>query len=141
MGLKPMRLPIPIWWVIVGGVILDISHVMVQLDRTEPVTGSTRNGSHSIAAVILIALFGFIDRRHANIWLGITIGALSHLWRDMGTGLVPLAWPILDDLWGTSFTRYVVGLIGLTLAMIGSGALLATHEAATRATGSPTPPA
>ena len=91
MGLKAMRLPIPIWCVIVGGVILDIGHVMVQLDLTEPVTGSTRNGTHSIAAVILIALFGFIDRRHANIWLGITIGALSHLWRDMGTGLVPLA--------------------------------------------------
>lgn len=141
MGLKAMRLPIPIWCVIVGGVILDIGHVMVQLDLTEPVTGSTRNGTHSIAIVILIALTGFIDRRHANIWLGITIGALSHLWRDMGTGLVPLAWPILDDLWGTSFTRYLVGLIGLMIAMIGSGALLATNEAATRATGSPTPPA
>lgn len=132
LGLRAMRLPVPVWSVIVGGVILDVGHVMIQLDFSESVTGSSRNGTHSIAAVILIALIGFIDRRHANIWLGLTIGAVSHLWRDMGTGLVPLAWPLSNDLWGTSFTRYMVGLIGLTVAMIGSGALLTTHQHATR---------
>jgi len=132
MGLRALRLPIPVWSVIIGGVILDIGHILIQLDFAEPVTGSSRNGTHSIAVVFLIGMIGFIDRRHANVWLGITIGALSHLWRDMGTGLVPLAWPLSDDIWGTSFTRYMVGSIGITVAMIGSGALLATYEAATR---------
>lgn len=132
MGLRALRLPIPVWSVIIGGVILDLGHILIQLDFTEPVTGSSRNGTHSIAVVVLIGMIGFIDRRHANVWLGITIGALSHLWRDMGTGLVPLAWPLSDDIWGTSFTRYMVGSIGITVAMIGSGALLATYEAATR---------
>jgi membrane-bound metal-dependent hydrolase YbcI (DUF457 family) len=85
-----------------------------------------------VFAVILLALIGFLDRRHANVWLGITLGAISHLWRDMGTGLVPLAWPLTDQVWGTSFTRYMVGLIGVALAIVGSAALLDTWAHANR---------
>ena len=127
-GVRAMRLPIPFWSVLIGGVILDVGHVMIQLDFSEPIDGSSRNGTHSILVVALIALGGFVDQRRANLWLGITIGALSHLWRDMGTGLVPLAWPFSDEIWGTSFTRHMVGLAALPVAMIGSGALLAIHE-------------
>ena len=108
-----MKLPIPIWSVIVGGVILDIGHVMNQLDFTEPITGSGRKGTHSI--MILIALIGFIDQPDANMWLGITIGASSHLRRANDTELVPPNWPVSHDIWGTSFTLYMVGLIGLTI--------------------------
>ncbi len=126
LALRALRLPIPIWSVLIGGVILDLGHVMNMLDFTEPIAGSSRNGTHSVFMVILLALVGFIDRRHANVWLGITLGAISHLWRDMGTGLVPLAWPLTDQVWGTSFTRYMVGLIGVALAIVGSAALLDT---------------
>lgn len=131
LGLRALRLPIPIWSVLLGGVILDVGHVMTLLDMTEAIAGSSRNGSHSIFAVILLALIGFIDRRHANVWLGITLGALAHLWRDMGTGTVPLAWPVSDQVWGTSFPRYMVGLLGGALAMIGSGALLEVYARST----------
>lgn len=134
MGVKAIGMPIPVWSIIIGGAILDLGHVLIQLDFAEPITGSSRNGTHSLALVTMIALLGFIDRRHANVWLGIAIGASSHLWRDMGTGLVPLAWPLSDDVWGTSFTRYMAGLMGLTAAMIGGGALLATYEHASRDT-------
>lgn len=132
LGLRALRLPVPVWSVLAGGVVLDVGHVMIQLDFSEPVMGSSRNGTHSLLAVAIIALVGFIDRRHANVWLGIALGALSHLWRDLGTGLVPLAWPISDELWGTSFRRYLAGLTGITLVMIGSGTLLAVHARTTR---------
>ncbi|MBA3276264.1 MAG: metal-dependent hydrolase [Chloroflexia bacterium] len=138
-GLRAMRLPIPIWSVLVGGVILDVGHVMIQLDFSEPIDGSSRNGTHSILIVTVIAIVGLVDQRRAILWLGITIGALSHLWRDMGTGLVPLAWPFSDEIWGTSFTRYMVGLAALTVAMIGSGALLAIHERANHDAGAIVP--
>lgn len=134
VGLRALRLPVPVWSVLLGGVALDIGHVMAILDVAEPIAGSSRNGSHSIFAVILLALIGFIDRRHANVWLGITLGALAHLWRDMGTGTVPLAWPVSDQVWGTSFPRYMVGLLGGALAMIGSGALLEVYARSTRTT-------
>jgi membrane-bound metal-dependent hydrolase YbcI (DUF457 family) len=130
LGLAAVRLPIPIWSVLLGGMVLDLGHLLTQLDVTEPIAGSSRNGTHSVFAVILLALVGFIDRRHANVWLGITLGAITHLWRDMGTGFVPLAWPLSDRVWGTSFTRYMIGLIGVALAMIGSGALLEVHSRA-----------
>jgi len=138
IGLRAMRLPIPIWSVLVGGMVLDIGHVLTWMEFTEPIAGSSRNGTHSVFALILLALIGFLDRRHANIWLGITLGALSHLWRDMGTGTVPLVWPLIENVDGTTFTRYMIGLLGATIAMIGSGALLETHAHAIR---EPTEPA
>ena len=127
IGLRGLNLPIPIWSVLVGGVVLDFGHILNLLDYTEPISGSTRNGTHSVFALILLASIGFIDRRHANVWLGITLGALSHLWRDMGTGAVPLVWPFMENVEGTSFTRCMIGLLGASIAMIGSGALLETH--------------
>lgn len=128
LGLWSIRLPIPVWSVLLGGVVLDTGHILNWIDLAEPIAGSSRNGSHSVFIVILLAMIGFLDRRHANAWLGITLGAITHLWRDMGTGFVPLAWPITEQVWGTSFTRYMVGLIGVSLAMIGSGMLLAVWQ-------------
>jgi len=129
LGLRAMRLPVPVWSVLAGGVVLDIGHIFSLLDVIEPITGSTRSGTHSMFVVTMLAMVGFLDRRHANIWLGITIGALSHLWRDMGTGFVPLAWPFVSEqLWGTSFTRYMVGLFGLSVAMTDIGLLLDVYN-------------
>ena len=135
LGLRAMRLPIPVWSVLAGGVVLDVGHIFSLLDVIEPITGSNRSGTHSVFAVAILAMVGFLDQRHANIWLGIAIGALSHLWRDMGTGLVPLAWPLSDELWGTSFRRYLAGMLGLTVAMIGSGVLIDVYTSANITTG------
>ena len=140
LGLRAMRLPVPGWSVLAGGMVLDIWHIFSLLDVIEPITGSTRSGTHSVFAATILAMVGFLDQRHANIWLGITIGALSHLWRDMGTGLVPLAWPLLDEVCGTSFRRYLAGMLGLTLAMIGSGLLLDSYTSANATIANGTPP-
>ena len=134
VGLRALRLSIPVWTVLLGGVVLDAGHVMTLLDVAEPIAGSSRNGSHSVLAVVLLALVGFLDTRHANFWLGISLGALTHLWRDMGTGTVPLAWPVSDHVWGTSFSRYMVGLLSGAVAMLGSGALLEVHAHSTQIT-------
>ncbi len=128
MGIKALRFPVPVWSVLIGGVVLDVGHIMLQLDFTEPVEGSSRNGTHSVFVLILLACIGFLDQRRANVWLGVTLGALSHLWRDMGTGNVPLVWPFLQNVDGTTFSRYMIGLLGATIAMIGSGMLLEVYE-------------
>lgn len=95
-------------------------------------SGVRRNGSHSLVVVMVIALIGFVDQRHANLWLGIAIGALSHLWRDLGTGTVPLLWPVMDVVWDVSYRRYLAIILGAGIALIGSGMLLSFHEKAYR---------
>lgn len=135
VGLKALRLPIPIWSVLIGGMVLDVGHILTMQGITDPIGSSTRNGTHSVFALILLAIVGFVDQRRANVWLGITLGALTHLWRDMGTGTVPLLWPLLENVDGTTFKRYMIGLLGASIAMIGSGALLELHEHATARDG------
>lgn len=130
IGVRALRLPVPLWSVLLGGVVLDLGHVLQMLGYVNALEGSTRSGSHSIAVVVLLACLGFLDRRRANIWLGIAIGAISHLWRDMGTGTVPLMWPITETVYGTLYTRYLAGLAGMATAMVGSAALLGVYSQA-----------
>lgn len=141
IGVRALRLPVPIWTIMLGGTVLDLGHVLGFFGYANALEGSTRNGSHSLFVVALLAIIGFVDRRHANAWLGVAMGATSHLWRDMGTGTVALMWPITETVYGTLFTRYLAVLAGISLAMIGSATLLAIHAEATRrpADGNPFP--
>lgn len=128
IGVRALRLPVPVWSVLVGGMVLDLGHVPQMMGYIGSLEGSTRNGSHSLAVVVVLACLGFIDRRRANIYLGIAIGAVSHLWRDMGTGTVALMWPITETVYGTLYTRYIAGLIGMAMAMVGSAGLLGAYS-------------
>jgi hypothetical protein len=59
----------------------------------------------------------------------------------MGTGTVPLLWPFDLTVDGTTFSRYMIALVGGALAMIGSGILLDTYRFANQPrVPSPTPP-
>ena len=118
LGLRALRLPIPIWSVLIGGLIPDFGHILAWLHLAEPIKGSSRNGSHSLTMVALIVLIAVIDRHCAGVWLGIAIGAITHLWRDMGTGHVPLLWPFSHGVWGVSFAVYVTVTLGIGLVMI-----------------------
>jgi membrane-bound metal-dependent hydrolase YbcI (DUF457 family) len=138
IGVRALRLPVPSWSILFGGMVLDLGHLPQLLGYASALEGSTRNGTHSLAVVALLASLGFVDRRHANVWLGIAIGATSHLWRDMGTGTVPLMWPLRETVYGTLYTRYLAVLAGMALAMIGSATLLGVH-AQSRQEHSPEP--
>ncbi len=56
LGLRVMRLPVPVWSVLAGGVVLDVGHIFSLLDVIEPITGSTRSGTHSVFAVTMLAM-------------------------------------------------------------------------------------
>lgn len=135
VGIRALRLPIPIWSVLIGSIVLDVGHLLSSRDILETVTGSSRTGTHSALALIVIASVGFLDQRRANVWLGIAIGGLTHLWRDMGTGTVPLLWPFDLTVDGTTFSRYMIALVGGSLAMIGSGLLLDIYRQASEQAG------
>ncbi len=116
-GLRSRNVPVPIWSVLLGGVILDLGHITDLLGYTHVIRGSSRNGTHSLFAIAVIMGFALIDRRRAGIWAGIAIGALTHLWRDMGTGTVPLLWPASDHVVGASYRTYlgVLFMVGVLL--------------------------
>lgn len=139
IGVRALRLPVPMWTIMLGGTVLDLGHAPGFFGYANALEGSTRNGSHSLFVVALLAVIGFIDRRHANAWLGLAMGATSHLWRDMGTGTVALMWPITETVYGTLFTRYLAVLAGISLAMIGSATLLTVHGQATQRPGASDP--
>lgn len=128
VGIRALRLPIPIWSVLIGSIAPDIGHLLFHYGVLDTVTGSSRTGTHSAIVLIVVASVGFIDQKRANLWLGVAIGGLTHLWRDMGTGTVPLLWPFDLTVDGTTFSRYMIALVGGSLAMIGSGMLLDVYR-------------
>lgn len=127
IGVRALHLPVPLWATLLGGVVLDTGHVLGWLGYVNAFEGSSRNGSHSLFVVAILACIGFVNQRRAHVWLGIAMGATSHLWRDMGTGTVALLWPLTDTVYGTLFNRYMAVLAGMSIAMIGTSALLAVH--------------
>jgi membrane-bound metal-dependent hydrolase YbcI (DUF457 family) len=128
IGIRALRLPVPMWSVLLGGMVLDLGHVPQILGYIGSVEGSSRNGAHSLGVVAVLACLGFLDRRRANVYLGIAIGEVSHLWRDMGTGTVALMWPVSETVYGTLYSRYIAVLTGMAVAMIGSAGLLGVHS-------------
>lgn len=128
ISIRALRLPIPLWSFLVGGVVLDGGHILTQIGATTPIAGSSRDGSHSLAVVALIGLIGLVDARRANIWLGVALGAMTHLVRDMGTGKVPLLWPAVTTVETTSFHRYLAVMVGVSVMTIGVGILLDTYR-------------
>lgn len=142
IGVRALRLPVPLWSILIGGIVLDVGHVLTYYDIADQLQGSSRNGSHSLIVVAILAIVGFIDRRHAHIWLGVAMGASSHLWRDMGTGTVPLLWPLTETVYGTLFNRYLAVLGGIAIAIVGSATLLSVHAESVRGEHvAPEPPA
>lgn len=118
IGLRGRRPSVNFWAILLGGVILDLGHVTDILGLTASITGSSRNGSHSLFVVALIAALALLDRRRAPVWLALAVGALTHLWRDLGTGYVALAWPFSDRVWGVSFVWYVGVLVTLGMLIV-----------------------
>ncbi|MGB3305738.1 MAG: metal-dependent hydrolase [Thermomicrobiales bacterium] len=118
IGLKGRRPHVYFYAILLGGVILDLGHISDILGLTEPIADSSRNGTHSLVVVALIAALALLDRRRAPLWLGVAVGALTHLWRDLGTGYVALAWPLSDRVWGVSFGWYIGVLVTLGLAFV-----------------------
>lgn len=118
IGIRGRRPLTRVWAILLGGIILDLGHVTDILGLTEPIAGSSRNGSHSLLVVALIAMVALLDPRRAPVWLGLAVGALTHLWRDLGTGYVALAWPVSDQVWGDSFELYVGLLVAIGLFLV-----------------------
>ncbi len=121
-GLVTWRREIPVWAVLTGAVVLDLGHVLTFLGLAEPIAGSSRNGTHSASVVVLLLAVTLVDRPRWSVWIGLGLGAATHLWRDMGTGTVPLLWPWRNEVVSVPFWTYLMGTVAIGLAFMASQA-------------------
>lgn len=83
-------------WALVGSVLIDLDHVPFHLGWDPIVSPVGRPVTHSLIVVAaLLACAG--ARRWRTAALGLALGVVSHLLRDLATGPgVPLVWPLSD---------------------------------------------
>lgn len=122
LGLLALRVPLRLDLVLLGGIAIDIDHLLLIAGVIEAVPGSSRPGSHSLLPLVLVVMLASIDRRRAWIWLSLGVGVMSHLVRDMATGSVPLLWPLPVEPVSMRYRLYAATLV--IWAMIAVGAAL-----------------
>ncbi len=126
LGLIALRLPLRLGLVLLGGIVIDIDHVLQLLDVVAAAPGSSRPGSHSLMPLVIMFILATLDRRRVWIWMSIAAGVMSHLARDMATGTVPLLWPLPVEPVSIPYRLYAGTLVAC--AMIAFGAALVSRR-------------
>jgi inner membrane protein len=95
-----------------GAVMLDIDHlsILFHLHAWAPLHG--RPYSHSLVAVVAVMLFTCLSRSWRTFGIGVACGLLSHLFRDLATGVVPLLWPLTTVQFSIPHSLYEAAIVG-----------------------------
>lgn len=123
----------PVWpWVLIGSVAVDLDHLPGYLGVSGFAAHGGRPLSHSLAAVLALALVGGVARPALRLPLvGLAGGVMLHLARDLATGPgVPLLWPLIPGNVRLPYPVYV-GLLVVSTA----GCVLRSRVASPGATG------
>lgn len=123
----------------IAAVVIDIDHAPDILGLFSPPEGTSRPVTHAIWIVLLALSGAMIDRRRRAVWLGIAVGLVSHLARDLATGTVLLWWPVLDQRVSAPYPTYI--LFTAALAALASSHVLNPPAPAPRARIPTSPPA
>jgi inner membrane protein len=90
-----------------SAVLIDLDHVPIYLHYAPLIAGAHRPYTHSIATLgALITWAAFTRGRHRRFALGAAYGLSGHLVRDLGTGLLPLLWPLTRSDFSWSYAIY-----------------------------------
>jgi hypothetical protein len=111
---------------LLGAVMLDVDHLSIvfHLHAWAPVHG--RPYSHSLVMVAVVTLLTCLSGRWRVFGVGVACGLLSHLFRDLGTGVVPLFWPLTTVQVTIPHSMYeaaMVGVVGWTVVYKQGGGL------------------
>jgi inner membrane protein len=98
---------------LLGAVMLDIDHlsILYHLHAWAPLHG--RPYSHSLVAVVAVVLLTCLSRGWRTFGIGVACGLLSHLFRDLATGVVPLLWPLTTVQFSIPHSLYEAAIIGV----------------------------
>jgi inner membrane protein len=101
---------------LIAGNLIDADHVPQVLGSYVITAGTPRPYSHSLATVAgLLIVSGATRGRISLFSAGAAVGVAGHLFRDMATGLVPLAWPVSTRGFGIPYWTYASTLAVLAL--------------------------
>lgn len=119
LGLMALRLPLTLPMVVLGGILIDVDHLLQFYGVIDAAPGSSRPGSHSLVTLVIILLVASGDRRRSWMWISFAVGFLSHLVRDMATGTVPLLWPRPADPVSIPYDLYTATLAACAVVAFG----------------------
>lgn len=120
LGLMALRLPLRLGLVVLGGIVIDIDHVLQLLDIVDAAPGSSRPVSHSLMPVMILFILASVDRRRVWVWMSVAVGFTSHLARDMATGTVPLLWPLPVEPVSIRYRVYAGTLVACAMIAFGT---------------------
>jgi inner membrane protein len=112
---------LPWLWVLVGSVVVDLDHFLVWFDVIDRSDSTSRSVFHTLASVWLVLALAACLPRQRDMLVALAIGVASHLFRDLGTGTVQIAWPVLDTLRAISHRGYLLALISLGVIPVLAG--------------------
>lgn len=117
--------------VLAGGVAIDLDHLPLILRIAHAPAGTSRPVSHSLLTVLVLLALAGADRQRRRVWASLALGVASHLVRDLGTGAVPLFWPLPSAPIGMPYECY----LGLTVVLVLGTAMLLRQSRRCRRAG------
>lgn len=115
---------------IIAAILIDIDHVPDILGLASPPEGTSRPVTHALWIVLVVLASALLARKHRASGVGIAVGLLSHLARDLATGTVLLWWPLFDQRVSTPYPTYI--LFTAALAALASSRFLKPVEPSRR---------
>lgn len=92
-----------------ASVLIDLDHVPQYLGHDFLTQGTPRPYPHSLLTIVVVLVAAALWRRRRDLLLGIALGLVVHLWRDLseyGSG-VALLWPFSDHSFSSSQAVYL----------------------------------
>jgi inner membrane protein len=107
------------WSALIASVAIDLDHLPLYAG----VSGIAHGGrpyTHSLLTVALVLLAGLAFRRFRTVLMGVALGCVLHLLRDVATGPgIPLLWPMTDASVRVPYWIYLCFLLLLaTIAVL-----------------------
>jgi inner membrane protein len=116
-----LNVRLPWFWVLVGSVVVDVDHFLVWFDVIDRFDSTSRGVLHTLASVWLVLALAACLPRYRDALVALAVGIASHLFRDLGTGTVQIAWPVLDTLRAISHRGYLLALASLAAIPVLAG--------------------
>lgn len=114
-----LPLPLPARMLVAAlltSVVIDVDHIPHYLGQTWLTDGTPRPYPHSLFPVAVALAVAALLRRpaHRSIAVGVALGLIAHLARDIATGPgIPLLWPVTDAAFRIPFWLETAALAAL----------------------------
>ena len=106
-------------WALLGAVAIDVDHVPLYLWGSTVAGTGGRPVTHSLMTVLALLALGIAVRRARTVCVGLAVGVVLHLTRDLATGPgVPLWWPARSDPVLLPYWGYLCLLVALAATAV-----------------------